>query len=132
MISEREWSDHLNAKGYSMIPRPAASPGHLLPLNSLVREYSVSGRRKQDMIRDGSFAAKAVLPNIRKNGATVWQDIVSNSVANDKSDYLTQPRDTDTFAAGDLLQIHIEPDGEPGCTTTLNEIVVVLEVYFDT
>lgn len=97
------------------------------------------------MIRDGSIVGMSInfdltgatgkisnlILRVKKNGTAVWEENVSNTItSNNKTDFKTQARGTDTFSAGDTISVCLEADGVSG-SLTLSKVIVKLEYYYD-
>ena len=97
------------------------------------------------MIRDGSIVGMSInfdltgatgkisnlILRVKKNGTAVWEENVSNTItSNNKTDFKTQARGTDTFSAGDTISVCLESDGVSG-SLTLSKVIVKLEYYYD-
>lgn len=68
---------------------------------------------------------------VHKNGASVWGNVIDDSVAADKKDSFTQARDTDTFAAEDILSVIVIAPSGPGPWTVIDDMIVTLDIVYD-
>jgi hypothetical protein len=64
------------------------------------------------------------------NGSNVWSDSIDKEEADGKVAYFTQARGTDTFAAGDDLNIGIYQSGSASYNV-LSDVIFTLEVVYD-
>ena len=69
--------------------------------------------------------------DVVKNGADVWTNILDDAVADDKESQFTQSRATDSFAAGDTISVKLFVSGKGAGTIDLNDIISMLEFYYD-
>ncbi len=68
--------------------------------------------------------------NVRKNGAVIWSNALVVTTGTDKSHQSTQARGTDTFVAGDTIDIQFK-EGGLGKSYAIDEIVGAWEFYYD-
>lgn len=77
-----------------------------------------------------STNAPTITLRVYKNGSIVWQNTLSNAVANDKKNNFTQARGTDTFIAGDVISVSIIAEGK-SAAISMNDVGVNVEMIYD-
>lgn len=107
-------------------------------------EVSMTATKGLTMIRDGSIVgisvnydvtAKTDSPMLKTyvaiNDVNKWGEDLDETIANDKEAYFTQARGTDTFSAGDTIDVALmEQLGAPH-DITVDDIIIMLEFYYD-
>ena len=82
-------------------------------------------------IKNGSITGGSTALEVRVNGTVVWSNGISQTVGTDIKVNFTQARGTDTFLAGDSIEISMTQTGG-SLTYNSNEHIGILEIYYDT
>jgi len=65
------------------------------------------------------------------DAAKVWSNVLDKVAGTDKTAQFTQARGTDTFAAGDVIRVRLSTTGLFIDTINVDEVIVMLEFYYD-
>lgn len=100
---------------------------------TMIRSGSITGVSvNYDALLIGAGVTTLVL-EVRKNGVVVWSNSIQKTAGSGIDEYFTQVRDTDTFVAGDTIQVSLTATGgSPGINmVTTNDVICALEVIYD-
>lgn len=105
-----------------------ASPASATKSNAMMRAGSITGVTVNYDITNNGGTSPTVFLEVMKNGVAVWShNLGTGNVANDVVFYATQDAGTDTFAAGDIVNLQFRISGA-GTTATFDNIYAHIEI----
>jgi hypothetical protein len=100
---------------------------------TMIRDGSITGMSlNYDLSVFGDGVTTLVL-EVRKNGAVVWSESIQKTSGSGINEYFTQARNTDTFSAGDTLQLSVTASGGVSMIhyVTMSDMIGLVEIIYD-